>query len=170
MSMPNYLSGPTALEGILKALSNKGWVYDIHRDGMVHPGGSGFTSMKTLRQMAGADTFSPTAVEIRMKQQEAAAKLAAKIDDNIVKAFTAGVHSPMLVPSRQWTPYQKLEMRVGVDDGGGFDAHVNIMVGTVKTFVFIVKNEKAIILEDDTALFPSDAVVAQYHLFMQAAK
>lgn len=69
---------------------------------------------------------------------------------------------------RPYSSYEKLAMRLNMPRGAtfGFD-WMNIYEGPNTVFVFIVQGEKAIILEDPVALFPSDKIVAQVRLMQE---
>lgn len=127
--------------------------------------------------------LSRTATELRDLQQMAAAKMNAmankmrrEFDDKVAEALINDtlaegrltVSRPQR--SRPWNKYDKLRMRLSLEEGGQFDMHINIMEGASKTFVFLAKNDKAIVLEDDTTMYPSDALIMAYRLFEQSVK
>jgi hypothetical protein len=73
-------------------------------------------------------------------------------------------------PRKRWSAYDKLAMRLNTHEGekiGGIE-HLNIFEGPNYVFVFIVHGEKAIILEDDVALFPSDGLIGRFRLATQS--
>jgi hypothetical protein len=74
-------------------------------------------------------------------------------------------------PIEAWSPYEMLKMRLHVKASETFGMdYCNIHEGPNVTFVFLVKGDKSIVLEDHTALFPSDALVAAFRLFQQATE
>jgi hypothetical protein len=70
--------------------------------------------------------------------------------------------------TRPWSPYEKLAMRLNVPRGEEMPCdNCHIVSSPNKTFVFVVKGDKALILEDDPFLFPSDRLVGQFLLFVR---
>jgi hypothetical protein len=71
-----------------------------------------------------------------------------------------------------WTPYDKLKMRLNMEPAAKFgkDVHCNIFTGPNLVFVFVCKGDKALILEDDVNLFPSDSLVGQFRLFLESVQ
>ena len=91
--------------------------------------------------------------------------------DNQLKIVRFGNIEPTSPPRRQgWSAYEKLAMRLnkheGDEWGPGMDVH--IFEGPNRTFVFVAAGDKALILEDSPALFPSDSMVAQFQLFRES--
>lgn len=67
----------------------------------------------------------------------------------------------------RWTLYDKLAMRLNIDqsDSFGFDNGVSILSGDTKVFVFVAHGDKAAIIEEENGkMFPSDAFLARFHL------
>lgn len=90
---------------------------------------------------------------------------------NVVKANNSS--DGFLLSSGKWsdtqTPtfslYDKLNMRLHTQRGDSFGLdYVHIVEGPSITFVMIVHGDKAVILEDDKNLYPSDALVAKFWL------
>jgi len=80
-------------------------------------------------------------------------------------ASTRFVDRPQF-PGKQWTPYEKLKMRLNLTPGDTFGLdYCNIFESPNRTYVFVVKGDKALVLEDDPNLFPSDSLVGQFQLF-----
>lgn len=69
------------------------------------------------------------------------------------------------VPLDGWNNYDKLKMRLGLDKTAVFGVdYCNIFETTSKVFVFVVANQCADVLEDEKGSFPSDKLVAKFHL------
>lgn len=64
-----------------------------------------------------------------------------------------------------WSRHRMIAMRLRIPEGERMpfdDIHTSL--GKEKIFVFILQNDKPVVLEDDIGLFPSDALVTQLRL------
>jgi hypothetical protein len=172
----------TTNEDIVRAwLLRHGWSYDALRHGLVSPSGQ-FVAVSDFEEQF-------TATQVRAMQEEHERKIAehmAKIappplrdtrkgmdpNDHIADALAYGASqfSPQFAPHQNtWSPYDKLKMRLGMAKSETFGLeHCHIVEGKMKVFVFLVQGDKAIVLDDDPALFPSDTLIGQYRLFKEA--
>lgn len=155
---------------IFQYLESLGWTRSEYSLEMISPEGVRVSCQKI------AD-LDPT-FRAAYQQKKTADQIADAFAKNLPKYaphenYAPGV-SPLqgsrpITPPRRWTPYQKLAMRLGVQEGETFGVdYCHIFEGPNTTFVFVVKNDKALVLEDLPALFPSDHMVAQFQLFVQA--
>lgn len=147
---------------LVRFLLNNGWMHSAYMDALSSPEG---VVVPLTRLVA----MEPTFQRVARSQSE-------------LDAFTndlkrVGADNTLVTPGRnkpefpgKWGPYDKLKMRLGMAKADTFDLdYCHIFEGTNRTYVFVVKGDKALILEDEPALFPSDSLVAQFQLFREAA-
>jgi hypothetical protein len=70
----------------------------------------------------------------------------------------------------RWSAYEKLAMRLNVPEGEDIRPTVAILPGITKMFIFVLKGDSALILEDAMDMYPSDRLVAEFRLFQQAVQ
>lgn len=73
-------------------------------------------------------------------------------------------------PAVKWSDTDKLKMRLDMPIGADWGRHmqVAIMRGANRVFIFVVKDDKTMLFEDDVHLYPSDSLVGQFRLFLEA--
>jgi len=88
------------------------------------------------------------------------------------------VSAPTMARGKDWfaragvEPLQLLVMRLRRDYNPGAIMdwspleHINIYVGDTKAYITIVKDDAAVVLEDDANLYPSDTLLAQLKTIM----
>jgi hypothetical protein len=64
-----------------------------------------------------------------------------------------------------WTSIDKIKMRLGLEPATNLNYHCNVFVGSNSVFIFVASGDKALILEDDKHLFPSDSLIGQLTLW-----
>lgn len=137
-------------------LAKQGWQRDVRRLGMVSPDGAKFISEAELRKHE--ETFQ----HVYDASRYGAAGV--NIDD-----LRAPRNSPSWPPPKKWSPYDKLKMRLGLQEADTFGLdYCHVFEGPNRTFLFMVKGNNAIILEDEPSIFPSDTLLAQFRLFVEA--
>ena len=172
-------------------LTASGWEYHAITDTMVSPDQTNSLPMKLIADMGqphgpqGVSAPAPvprTATMIEAQEKARAQQLAAMAQtlvkdplSNSTHIFDAmmygsggmGIKRPTAMPKR-FSDYDRLKMRLNMDTDAsfGFD-FLHIYNGPNTTFVFVVAGEKAIILEDDKSIFPSDKMVAQVRLMQE---
>lgn len=92
------------------------------------------------------------------------------IDAEVFPRITTSDHKPR-TPNPMETNSGRMEMlamrlRIPINGAWGFD-HISTALGKDKVFVFIVQNDRAVALEDDASLFPSDTLVTQLRLLQK---
>jgi hypothetical protein len=128
-------------------LRSKGWTKDEHRLGMTSPDGK----------------FVPlNVIEHEARGLEKLANRSSNLFD------TSKFGRP--IEKTKFNPYTKLKMRLDLGMNEDLEFHCNIFTGPNKIFVFVAHGDKALILEDDPFLFPSDKLVGQIQLFRGAIR
>src|SRR5262245_54905595 len=135
-------------------LLKNGWKPSAQMFALVSPTGV-VTNMQTIIDME--PTFQNV---VRDKKDFDAMAIAAKAASALPGLVSNTVHRTSeggpVFPGH-WGPYDKLKMRLNMArvDNFGLDC-CTIFEGPNTTFVFVVKGEKALILEDQPSIFPSD--------------
>jgi hypothetical protein len=95
-----------------------------------------------------------------------------------IKPQRPPVAAPIMARGKDWfaragvSPMQLLVMRLRRDYNPGATMdwspleHIEVYVGDTKAYITIVKDDAALVLEDDANLFPSDTLLAQLKTIM----
>jgi hypothetical protein len=144
-------------KNIFEFLERQGWTFDYRRDGMIAPGGRFLPSSDIAN-------LDPTFKEVY--QQTPYAPGVSRAPGGPV-ASTRFVDPPPF-PGKKWNVYEKLKMRLNLTVGDSFGLdYCHIWEGPNRTFCFVVKGDKALVLEDSPSLFPSDSFIGQFRLFQE---
>ena len=167
--LPFSMKPPRLVDFLLK----HGWRKDPLRDGLMSPEGAFVPSttiiqheqtfMSSLLKAGKADKAADFLDAFAYSMAGAGVPPPPQPGDLYVNV---GSHfEPVTPDSKKYSPYSKLKMRLDMGPKDELGFHCNIVPGPNKIHIFVAKGDKALILEDDVFLFPSDKLVAQIRLW-----